>query len=136
MKKLILILGGLFVLGVGGVILFVVIGIGGIFGLTAPVVEAGDGFLNALKAGQYEQAYNMLNKDAQAEVGGPENLQRMIESNNARPKEWSFHSRSIDNNRGRAAGSLTFADGSNADSMVINVVKVDGKWKVYAFHLK
>jgi len=61
-----------FVLLLGGGIFWVV------FRATQPLTEAGDAFMTRLQTGEYRAAYEMLSPALQADIGGVEELQGVL----------------------------------------------------------
>ena len=137
MKKIILglvALGGCCVIGIAAIVFIA-------FQATAGVAEAGDDFMNALKDGNYQTAYNMFSDDLKADVGGVENFQTSYLSLSPElrvdPESWSFSSRNIENDQGELSGEVTMKDGTKADvSLIFN--KNGDEWELigYEFSLK
>jgi hypothetical protein len=123
--------GGLLVLGVvfGAVLFFFVSGV------TGPAKTAGDGFMGALRDGNYQAAYDMGSPGFQKDAVSVANLQRVVEGGGVKPTEWSFNSTNVDGDTGAMDGTATVAGGKKASASV-SVVKVDGVWKVSSFDLK
>ena len=101
--------------------------------LTQPMTNAGDAFMNALKAGDYDTAYGMCTTSLQQEVGDANGLKTGLLS--LQPTTWNWDSRSVTNGQGQLSGTATFSDGkSNPVSLVLQQVGND--WKVAGVNLR
>jgi hypothetical protein len=107
-----------------------------IFGLTAPVTDGGNAFMQDLKDGNYEAAFTLCTPELQAKLGGADQLRTKIEDNGLRPEKWSFNSQSINGSQGKVGGSVTFAGSHRQGSIEINLVKRGEQWLVDDFLLK
>ncbi len=103
-------------------------------GATQPVADAGDKFMQSLRDGNYAAAHALMHPDLQQEIGTPQDLRQMIESNKAQPKKWTFTSRDIENDEGYLEGSVTMTGGEG--TVTIDLVKVGNDWKVVSFNLE
>lgn len=125
------------------IILFIVLGlvvfIGGIFGVvmfaTSGVTDAGDKFLNALKARDYTTAWNLCTQEVHADIPTAKGLEELITGQQVEPVEWSYSSRSIENSEGELAGTATFAN-KKTGTLSLVLRKVEGEWMIRGFHLK
>ncbi|MCC7445834.1 MAG: hypothetical protein IT324_00385 [Anaerolineae bacterium] len=107
-----------------------------VFNAVKPITDASEGFMNALKTGDYNTAYNLLTPDVQTEVGGNANgLKSLIESNNSQPVSWSFSNVSVNNDRADFSGSVTFT-GNRSGTGSLVLMKSGDAWKVAGFDLK
>jgi hypothetical protein len=126
-------------LGCGGalvlIVAFVVVLVTFVFGVTQPVVDAGDRFLGDLKRADYAAAVAMSTPALQAEVGGATGLQRRVESGHARPTSWSFSSRNMNNQSGHVSGTAKFADGGEGP-VELQLEQSGGHWLVSGFKLR
>ncbi len=100
--------------------------------LTQPVVNAGNGFMSALKAGNYDQAYALCTPDLQRQVGGIPEMKTLVAE--TRPTRWSWGSRSIQNDVGRLDGSFSYPDGRTG-SVHLALSRVGSDWRVSSFRL-
>jgi len=112
-------------------------GCGAVQGLQE-ATQSGTHFVNAIKDGQFEAAYAMFHPELQHEVGAADDLQKMIEDNQARPKEWGFTSTNVkvDENQNQIAtleGSVTYEDGRKG-AVTLELLKVGDDWKVTRFN--
>ena len=124
-KRYILIaLLGVLIMG-GGIVALVL-------NLTRPVVTASDGFMTALKDGNFEAAFAMGTPALQQELGSGKRIGEMFAV--ARPVSWSWSSRSIRNGSGRVSGSVTYSSGSNGD-VAIYLLPEGGGWKISGFRM-
>jgi hypothetical protein len=103
-----------------------------VFAVTRPVVDAGDSFMTALKAGDNTAAYALASPSLQRELGSAENLGKM--AGTYRPSTWSWSGRHIENGTGRVEGTVTFADGRSGHVRIV-LLQSGGGWKVSAFQL-
>lgn len=103
-----------------------------VFALTRPVVDTGDAFMNALKAGDNAAAYALATPSLQRELGSADALGKM--AGTYRPSTWSWSQRSIKNSIGRVEGGVTFTDGRSGHARII-LEQVGGQWKVSGFNL-
>jgi len=108
---------------------FVVLLGGGVLFLTQPVVDAGNAYMEAIKAGDYATAYDLSASNVQSEMGSVEGLQTFFTSNNFFPESWSFNSRSIENNTGQLLGNASLRGGIEV-SLELSFIKEGDAWKV------
>ncbi len=113
---------------------FTVMGGLGILGITQPVADVGDKFMQSLKDGNYTAAHAMMHPALQQKIGTPQDLKRMVESGKAQPTKWTFTTRNIDNSEGHLEGSVTMTGGEG--TVTIDLAKVGTDWKVIAFNLE
>ena len=130
MNRRILLIGcGVVALGcVACIGLFAVIG-GGIFFLTQDIANASDEYLEALKQGDYQTAYDLSAPNVQNELGGVEGLQQFVNQTGFMPDSWNFNNRSIENNTGQLIGVVTLQNGTIVNT-TMNFQKIDGDWRV------
>jgi len=119
-------------LAIGGVVLVAFVGIlfTVVFSLTRPVVDGADGFMGALKGGQYEQAYARAAPSLQRELGNAQGLEARIGA--YRPREWSWSQRNLRNGIGQVSGRADW-QGGNQGTAEIELHKVNDEWRVVAF---
>ena len=125
-KRYIILIALLGVLIVGGGIVALALN------LTRPVVTASDGFMTALKDGDFEAAYAMGTPALQQELGSGQRIGELFAV--ARPVSWSWSSRSIRNGTGRVSGSVTYSTGSNGD-VAIYLLPEGDVWKISGFRM-
>jgi hypothetical protein len=113
---------------------FTVMGGLGIFGLTQPVADVGDKFMQSLKDGNYTAAHALMAPDLQRKIGTPQDLRRMVESGKAQPSKWTFTTRNIENDEGHLEGSVTMQGGEG--TVTVDLVKLGNDWRVIAFNLQ
>lgn len=119
------------------VILMVTIGgstIAGVFALTQPAADAGETFMNALKDAKYADAYAMCSPSLQKTLVSAQGLQRLIENGKARPTQWSFTSRNINNGVADLSGSVTMVGAEG--TVKLTLVQVGNEWKISSFDMK
>jgi hypothetical protein len=117
---------------VGALALFVAVLLFGVMSLTRPVVDVGDGFMTALKQGDFPRAYALATPELQRELGSAEDFAKR--AGPERPATWSWSSRSIRNGTGRVSGAYTALDGRPSRAELV-LHRVDGEWRVTAFRL-
>jgi hypothetical protein len=118
----------------GCVVIFAGIFIFSIVG-TQAVVDVGDEFLTALRDSDYQAAYNLAAPTLQSELRNADALRVRITERRLTPQSWSFNSRSIDNNVGRASGTVTYADGREG-TVNLNFINDGNAWKISGFNLQ
>ena len=101
--------------------------------------QTGVDFMTALKEGNFDAAYALLTQELQAEVGEVGNLQKMIDDNSARPKEWAFSSWNMStdpdqNSTATVEGSVTYQDGREGVVKLV-LLKVGDSWQLLSFDL-
>jgi hypothetical protein len=101
-------------------------------GALGPLVETGDGFMGALRDGNYMQAYMQATPDLQRALGSPEGLGATVA--NYRPASWSWSQRSVRNGYGYLSGSVTYRAG-NEGTAELRMTQVDGQWHITSFQL-
>ena len=107
-----------------------------VFNAVKPITDASEGFMNALKTGNYDTAYALLSSDVQTEVGGnADGLKKLIEANNTQPVSWSFTNANVTNDRADFSGSVTFT-GNRTGTGSLVLMKSGDAWKVAGFNLK
>lgn len=119
-------------LAIGAVVLIAFVGIlfTLVFSLTQPVVDGADGFMGALKGGQYEQAYARAAPSLQQELGDVQGLAARIGA--YRPQEWSWSQRKLRNGIGNVSGRATWHSG-NSGTAEIELHQINDEWRVVAF---
>jgi hypothetical protein len=101
--------------------------------------QTGNDFMNALKDAKYEAAYALFHPELQKQIGQTADLQKMIEDNQAQPKEWTFSSWNMStdptgNNTAKADGSVTYQDGRKG-TVTLELIKMGEDWKLSSFNL-
>jgi hypothetical protein len=101
--------------------------------------QTGNDFMTDLKEAKYEAAYALFHQNLQSEVGSVAGLQKMIEDNNAQPKEWTFSSWNMStdadgNTTASSEGTVTFQD-DRKGTVALELVKVGEAWKLLSFSL-
>jgi len=106
----------------------------GVLGLTQPIADTGDKFMQSLKAADYDSAYALMAPALQKKVGTVQGLRKMIETNHAQPTQWTFIDRNITGDQGRLTGSVTMQSGPG--TLSLEMAKTGEDWKITAFDLK
>ncbi len=117
---------GLFTAVTGG-------GIAAIFSATQPVADAGEKFMQTLKAADYNAAYKLCDPSLQKQLGSATGLKNMIERGKAQPVKWTFDSRNIENNTGKIEGRVTMAGGEG--TLTLEFAKAGKDWLVTGFDM-
>lgn len=107
--------------------------VGGFLG-TQPVADLGEKFMQSLKSGDYAAAYNLCHPSLQQKLGSAQGLQRLVENGKAKPSNWNFSTRNIDNDQGHMEGTVTMQGGEG--TVTLDFVKSGNDWKIIAFDLK
>ena len=132
------------VIGVGALIVlclcFVVIGVAlagtsvlGVLGLTQPVTDTGDKFMQSLKVADYDSAYALMAPALQRKLGNVQDLRKMVESGRVQPTQWTFTTRKMNGNDGHLEGSVTMLSGQGTVSL--DLIKSGNDWQIVAFNL-
>jgi len=74
-----------------------------------------DDFMNALKAGNYRAAYEMLSDDLKNQIGSVEDFQTSLARNGVDPKSWSWSSNTISG----VDGEVTMKDGTKTSVSLV-----------------
>lgn len=104
-------------------------------GLTGPSAEVGESFMAALRDRDYNTAYNLCDPALQAELGGVEGLQTLVEGGSATPSTWSFTSREVSGNTATLSGSMTFENG-NSGQVDLTLANSGSSWLLTSFYLR
>ncbi len=104
-----------------------------LLGVTQPVADVGEKFMQSLKTADYSTAYKLCDPSLQKELGSVAGLKQMIERGQAQPVKWSFTSRNINNDTGSLEGTVTMQGGEGTVSL--ELVKSGTDWLVTAFDL-
>jgi hypothetical protein len=110
------------------------LGLGGALALTQPAADTGEAFMTALKNGDYAGAYKLCAPSLQRELGSAQRLQQLIEGGRARPTQWAFTSRDVNNDRAALTGTVTMIGGEG--TVALSLINTGGEWKIVAFDLK
>lgn len=121
---LLIVLGGVVALGVG---LYFILSV-----TLGPLVEGGDAFMGGLRDGRYERALAATTPALQGQVGDAAGLEQAVGA--YRPTEWSWSQRSVRNSAGGLEGSVTYVGGRTGHAR-LNLLKIDGQWRVEGFSL-
>ncbi len=114
-----------------GILVLVAAGIAAVFYFTSGMVEAADGFFNAVKSHDISKAYSYLSDDFKANTS-PEALSDYLSKNGLSTfKSVSWGNRSISGNRGELTGSINTESGVVAP-IKLSFVKGQSGWKIYA----
>ncbi len=136
-KKVLLIAGLAAVLCIGGFVAILAIGGLAAVGMTQPATQAADNFMAALRAGDYNQAFNLCSPELQNELKDVQGLEAMIKSNSVQPATWNFTSRNVNNGTAEMQGNVTFA-GTTSHTGTVSLIlnRVGSNWQVAGFDLK
>ena len=97
----------------------------------APLTASGDDFMAAVRARDFERAYQLSTPALQRELGSAAQLRVSAES--IQPTEWSWSQRSIRNDIGRLSGTATYQAGRSG-GVALTLHQVDGQWRVAGFN--
>jgi hypothetical protein len=97
-----------------------------------PMIDTGDRFMTALKAGDFAGAHALATPALQREVGEARQWGATI--GNYQPAGWSWSQRSVRNGVGRLEGSVTYRSGNEGRAR-LQLEQVDGQWRVGAYSL-
>lgn len=114
-----------------GIVIVITLAISGILYLTAGVVQVGDDFFAAVKAGDMDKAYSTLSVAFRAETSDEELRAYLSASRMDKVSETSWGNRSISSGRGKLVGTLTTTDGGTVP-VEIDLIKEQDQWKIYA----
>jgi hypothetical protein len=109
-------------------------GIAALLGITQPIADAGDAFMQDLSAGDFDSAFRRMSTAGQAAVGDPNTLGGIIDQPGLRPAEWNFTSRNIENNTDTLEGTVTFIDGRTG-TVDMTLVQEGEEWKIQEANL-
>ena len=115
---------GLGVLIVGGILAIVL-------PLVQPIVDAGDGFLEALAAQNFDAAYAMLAPELQSEVGENGLAEHFASANLS---DWSYSQRSLRNGVGRLNGRVQW--NGEATDFVLFFTNIDEQWRLISYNFE
>ena len=104
-------------------------------GATQPLADAGDKFMNALKAGNYPQAFSTCAPELQQKLGNAGALKNLIENGQVQPVSWNYNSRQANNDEGLLEGTVTMK-GNRQGTLRIELVQKGNNWQVIGFNLK
>lgn len=103
-----------------------------VFKLLEPVSEAGNEFMNAIRDGDYQDVYALVDDRLKSVVEDTTRLESIVLEYDAQPESWNFNSQSIKNNFGEIEGTVTLEDGRTTP-LLIQFVQLDGVWRVTYF---
>ncbi len=133
-KIVVIVVVGILALCICGFIAIIGIGLVGGIGMTQPVADVGEKFMQSLKTGDYDTAFALCDPSLQKELGNAQGLKQMVEAGKAQPVKWSFDTRNMQNNQGHMEGAVTMQGGEGVVTM--DFVKSGSDWKVIGFDLK
>jgi len=115
-------------LGLFACIAFVVALVVFVFGVTQPVVDAGNAYFQAIQDGRMEDAYALFAPSLQDEVSYDDLVSTF---GDASLESWSVNQRSIENGIGKMSGSVTV----NEDSLSYDLYfrEIDGAWRITGY---
>ncbi|MFN8532521.1 MAG: hypothetical protein U0556_03140 [Dehalococcoidia bacterium] len=119
--------GGFF--AIGGL---TAVGLGAAFG---PVDTVSNDFLSAMRDGNWQKAYGMMDPALQREVGNVNQFQQLVTRGQAEPATWSFSSRNINNGVATWSGTGTFKSGKSG-TVELELRQSGSDWKVISFDLQ
>ncbi len=136
MNKKVVLIGVAGIIGLCLCVFIAIIGMGlvGGIGLTQPVADVGEKFMQSLKAREYDVAFGLCHPSLQQKIGNAQGLKQMVETGKAQPIKWSFDSRNIENNQGRIEGTVSMQGGEG--SLTLEFAKSGNEWKVIGFNLE
>jgi hypothetical protein len=96
-----------------------------------PMVDVGDQFMTALKAGELQTAFALCAPGYQAQLGSADSLPGQIGLMDSRqPVSWTLDSyQSRLNDQAILSGSVTFSDGSPGTAQ-ITMQNLNGQWMI------
>lgn len=103
-----------------------------VFKLLEPVSEAGNEFMNAIRDGDYQDVYALVDDRLKSTVEDATRLESIVLEYDAQPESWNFNSQRIENNFGEIEGTVTLEDGRTVPLM-IQFVQSDGVWRITYF---
>lgn len=104
-------------------------------GATQPLADVGDKFMNALKDGNYSQAFSACAPELQQKLGNAAALKNLIENGKVQPVSWSYNSRQANNAEGLLEGTVTMKN-NRQGTLRIELVQKSSDWQVIGFNLK
>lgn len=108
---------------------------GGVFLLTRDMADTGSDFMKAVRAEDYEKAYELCAPSFRNELESAEGLRSFFVEYNFLPSGWTFTNTSIKDNTGVMSGTADLKNGARA-SFELNFAKIDGDWRVTGFHFQ
>ena len=90
------------------------------------VNETAEGFMTALRDGDYASGYALLGSDLQAELGGEEGWAQFAAPRNF--EEWKWTNTEFENDTGKAEGEATL--GTEIYKIILVEQKIGDSWKV------
>ena len=117
-----IVLGGLALFG-GGLWLILSWALG-------PLVASGDDFMAAVRARDFDRAYQLSTPALRRELGSVARMRASAES--LQPTEWSWSQRSIRNDIGRLSGTVTH-QGGRSGGVALTLHQIDGQWRVAGY---
>ena len=101
---------------------------------THEVAEAGDGFMEALKDGDYAAAFDACSPILQGYLGSVDQLERMIVDGKLRPSDWRFDSRYQAGDQGAMEGSVIMVNEVRG-IVSLDLRRIGGQWRIIRFDL-
>ncbi|MCD4685933.1 MAG: hypothetical protein K8S97_08355 [Anaerolineae bacterium] len=108
---------------------------GSAFFLTRDVADTGSDFMKAVRAEDYEKAYDMCAPSLRDEIGSVEGLRGFFLEYNFQPTGWTFTSTSVENNAGFMSGTADLQNGAKV-SLELDFVKIEGDWLVTRIYFR
>jgi hypothetical protein len=124
----IIVLALILLCGGGAVLLFT-----GVMNATQPIANAGEAYMSALRAGDYNKAFELSSTSLKQIAGDANGLQTALGSKQV--SSWSFTGRSMNNGQGALSGTTTYADGSTG-TVDMALTQEGNDWKVSGINLK
>lgn len=119
------VIGGAFFAITGG-------GLAALFGAVAAPATAGGQFLTAVKNGDFDAAYDLMDPGLQADFGSPDALAEQLAGDGVLVEDYSITNTQLDNNAATLAGVLVLEDGGRTD-FELELNNRDGVWRVTEF---
>ena len=123
-------------MGCGGLLILVGLVLGGLVFLgtlyTQPITTAGDRFLEALRDGDFAQAYALCNSTLQETLGDAHQLAQQAQT--TRPATWQLRLPREDSGAAELTGHATLANGGAAQ-IFLGLEQVGDTWKINHFEI-
>jgi hypothetical protein len=117
----------------GGLLLLIVISVTAVLWATSGMVESAESFFNAVKAGEYDKAYNQLSEDFKHATSKEQLILFLKKTGLDRYEKADWGNRSFEGNKGQLEGSIITRDGG-AIPLTIEMVKAGDRWQIYSLH--
>lgn len=105
--------------------------------MTAPLASAADAFMQALKDKHYAQAFMMLTRSMQAQIGSQKDMAKLFAAQDAVPDQWWLSSRRLHfgGRTGRIRGRVRLTNGSH-HRLVLYLEASDSTWLIASFSIR